>query len=176
MRNTGSRRARTIPGAGAAFAALVAAPAQAADGLVLVPEATLLVVLLVAFTLLVFPVNALVFKPLFRVLALREERIAGARRRALELERDAADVLARYRQAIRDVREEAEQSRRVGLEEARTESGSVSTAARSQAESVLQAGREELDAWLDQARNELRGSADSLARTAAERVLGRSLS
>ena len=95
MRNTGSRRARTITGAGAAFAALVAAPAQAADGLVLVPEATLLVVLLVAFTLLVFPVNALVFKPLFRVLALREERIAGARRRALELERDAADVLAR---------------------------------------------------------------------------------
>lgn len=176
MRNTSSRRARRIAGAGAGLGALAAAPAQAAGGLVLLPETTLLVVLLVAFSLLVFPVNALVFKPLFRVLALREERIAGARQRAAELERDAADVLARYRQAIRDVREEAEQSRRAGLEEARTEHGGVAAAARSQAESVLQAGREELDAWLDQARDELRGSADSLARTAAERVLGRSIS
>ena len=87
------------------FAVLLgAAPAHAAEGLVLVPEGTLLVVLIAAFAALVFPVNALVFKPLFRVLDEREARIGGARARAAEIEVEANALLERYRDAIRDSR------------------------------------------------------------------------
>lgn len=151
-------------------------PAQAADGLVLVPEGPVLVVLVLAFAALVFPVNALIFKPLFRVLDEREARIEGARARAAEVQVEADALLERYREAIREVREEAERDRRGELEAARREHGSRSDQARADAQGVLEQGRSELDVWLGEARGELRQSAEPLAQLAAERVLGRGLS
>ena len=49
----------------ALVASLLAAPAHAAEGgLVLLPEAVPLVILLVGFVLVIFPANALIFQPL----------------------------------------------------------------------------------------------------------------
>jgi len=159
------------------FIALVGAmPVHAADGLVLVPEGSLLIVLIVAFAVLVFPVNALVFKPLFRVLEEREARIDGARARAAEIEVEANALLERYREAIRESREETESRRRSELEVARTEQGARSDQARSAAQEVIGQGRVELEAWLGEARRELRQNAGPLAQIVAERVLGRGLS
>lgn len=159
------------------FIALVGAmPVHAADGLVLVPEGPLLIVLIVAFAVLVFPVNALVFKPLFRVLEEREARIDGARARAAEIEVEANALLERYREAIRESREETESRRRSELEVARTEQGARSDQARSAAQEVIGQGRVELEAWLGEARRELRQNAGPLAQIVAERVLGRGLS
>jgi len=159
-----------------AFALVFSTPARAGDGLVLVPEGPLLVVLILAFIGLVFPVNALIFKPLFRVLDEREKRIEGARVRAAKLEGEANELLERYREAIRAVREEAERHRHSELGAARNEQMSQADAARAEALGVLEQGRSEVTAWLDEARGELRQSAEPLAQIAAERVLGRGLS
>ncbi len=153
-----------------------AVPAHAADGLVLVPEWSLLVVLIAAFAVLVVPVNALVFKPLFRVLEEREARIEGARARASKIEVEANALLERYREAIRESREETERHRRGEIEVARTQQAARSDEARAAAQEIIEQGRVELEAWLGEARSELRQNSEPLAQIAAERVLGRSLS
>lgn len=163
-------------GAGcAALLALPAAPALASEGgIVLIPQWPLLLPLLVLFGVLILPVQQLIFKPIFRVLDEREQRIAGARERAESVGREADAILARYESEVRQAREEIEARRRVGLEEVRKEHRERTAAARTAAESQLARTRDEIDAALDETRVALRGETEALARVAAERILGRS--
>ena len=151
------------------------APALAAEGLVLFPNPVHLVILIIVFALLVIPVNALVFKPIFRVLDARMKRTEGARARAAELQKQADAMLSRYRESIRELREEAEQDRRAHLEEVRGEQAELSAQAREEAGRVVGRGREELTGWVTEARDGLGANAERLARSAAGRVLGREL-
>lgn len=154
-----------------------AAPAHAAGGLHLwPPDWQALGLILLAFVLLVTPINHLVFKPLFRAIDEREERIAGSRRRGEKLEQDADDVLERYQRAVREARESAEQDRRGQIEAARGEHGAVTAEARSEAEAEVERSRADIQQSLEAARSALRASAEPLAREAAARILGRSLS
>jgi F-type H+-transporting ATPase subunit b len=152
---------------------LMAAPAQASKGLVLFPDPLWLLVLIVSFAALVVPMNALLFKPIFRVLDERKERIDGARRRASQLQSEADEFLRRYRDSVREVREEADRDRRQQLEAARTDSGVETGQARGEAERIVERGKVEMESWLAGARADLRSSVEPLARVAAERVLGR---
>jgi F-type H+-transporting ATPase subunit b len=160
-----------------AFAALLlgAAPAHASGGLSLVPELPVLVALLVGFVLLIIPMNGVIFKPLFKVLDERDAKIDGARRRASRLEEDAETAIQKYRAAIREVREEAEATRRVRLEASRSEQSSITNEARAEAEQEIARSRSEVAASLEEARTTLRGAAEGLAQVAAERILGRSM-
>jgi F-type H+-transporting ATPase subunit b len=132
--------------------------------------------LVVLFALLIFPVNALLFKPVFRVMDERAEKIGGARRRAERLEREAETILSDYEGAVREAREQAEVDRRSLLDAARSEHASLTRAARAEAERELEHAREELGRSLSDARATLRAGAEELAPLVAERVLGRSLS
>jgi len=168
------RGARAALVLGLAVALPVAASA-AEGGLVLTPEPALLVALILLFVLLVAPVNALVFKPLLRVLDEREERIAGTRARAAKLEGDASELLARYERSVADTREESERARRALLEEVRAEAQRETAAARGEAESRIEQARREVADSLEGARATLRAEARELARQAAAQVLGRAL-
>jgi F-type H+-transporting ATPase subunit b len=161
----------------AAFAVLLAArgAAAASDGLVLLPEPTRIVPLLVLFCLLVIPVNQLIFKPMFRVLDERAERIDGAKQRAERLEREADEVLARYERSVQEVREEAEVERRAHLDRARAESQDNTGAVRSEADQEIARARGALAESLESTRETLRAQARELAREAAARVLGRAV-
>ena len=74
---------------------LMAQPALASDKLVLVPEPVILSTMIVAFVLLIFPLNQLIFKPIFRSLDERASRIDGARNRSSQLQLDVDGVLDR---------------------------------------------------------------------------------
>ena len=152
-----------------------AGPASASTGLELIPDPVMLLVLIVAFGVLIFPVNALVFKPLFRVIDERDQKIRGARERAEELEREAEALLARYRASIDEVRVEAEVGRRGALAEARSEQAALAAEARGEAENELARARSELEASRGEASATLRGQARDIASVAAERILGRPL-
>lgn len=148
---------------------------MAAD-LELIPKyKSVLPVMLIGFVLLIFPLNALLFKPIFRALDERAERIAGARERSEQLQREADKVLNRYEAAIREARSESESARQAKLETARNEQLQLTNAARSEAERELESARGELSRSVEDARATLRESAESLAQAAAERVLGRAL-
>jgi F-type H+-transporting ATPase subunit b len=174
------RRGRSAFVATLALPALVTASmwptsAHAAGDLVLVPQIPLVVVLIALFVLLIFPVNALVFKPIFSALDERSSRIQGARQRAEHIQEEATTVLQRYESTIREARADAETIRREQISAARDEQTSIAASARQQAEAKVEQARSELSASLGDARESLRGSAQELARTAAEQVLGRTV-
>ena len=155
----------------------VAAPAAASEGgLALVPEWWLLFAMMALFLALIVPVNALLFRPIFRVLDERDERIAGNRRRAESLSTQADEALARYEQAVREVRADAERARKATLEEARRASAERGVVVRGETDGGITRARTEIAGALEDARVRLRGEADDLARSAAERILGRPLS
>lgn len=177
--------------AGLAFAAslLESATAAAAENLVLIPDFALfgafgqdgggigaLWVMLIGFVVLIFPLNALLFQPIFRALDARAERIQGARARSVKLQEEADAVLDRYETTIREARIEAEAGRQTQLAAAREEQVGLTAAARSEAEQELERARGELGRSLEEARATLRASAEDLATAAAEQILGRPLS
>jgi F-type H+-transporting ATPase subunit b len=171
-----ARRARTAGAAYLAVAVLLAPPAaRAAEGLVLAPDWTLLAGLVVFFLVLVVPLDRLLFKPVFRVLDEREQRIAGTRARAAQLEREAQESLDRYEASVRAAREESEQARRSMLEGARADALATTGDARAQVEREVETARADIGRALDSARSQLRDQARDLASQAAARVLGRAL-
>lgn len=134
-----------------------------------------LVWLMVLFVVLIGPVHQLVFKPLFRVLDAREEKIDGTRARARKLEADAQKILQRYETSVRDTRDEAERERRTLIEQVRAQSQRQAAEARSEAEGVLARARDDVSSALEEARASLRAESRDLARQAASQVLGRAL-
>jgi F-type H+-transporting ATPase subunit b len=159
-----------------ALSLTIAAPAAAAEGtLVLVPDPVMTFGLVALFVVIVFPVNAIVFRPILKALDDREKRIAGTRRRAEKLGKDAERILGEYQASIRTARESAEASRRSRLETVRGEVLETTTAARADAERELERARGELATSLETARTSLRAQAEELAREAASRVLGRAV-
>jgi F-type H+-transporting ATPase subunit b len=167
----------------------LAGAAQASEGgLVLVPEFIshffggedhgtfwVLPIFLVFFSLLAFPANALLYKPIFRVLDERKARTVGTRQRAEKIMIDADNTLAHYERALREVREEAENDRKGQAAAAREESVSATAAARAESENEMERARSEISEALEEARQTLRSEAQELANEAASRVLGRTL-
>ena len=159
------------------FVLAFALPAHAASGgLSIFPDPARLLVLIVLFTLLIWPANKLLWQPVLRTLDERGEQIQGSRDRAEKVASEADTVLSRYEDAVTRARTEAEAERRGLLDEARAEQGRITTGARSSAEEEIASARDEISAALESARGQLRGEAEGLARTAAARVLGRELS
>ena len=152
-----------------------AVAAEEGHGLVLVPELRRTLALIALFAILIVPVNALVLKPLLRVLDERDARIGGTRAKADRLEQEAAEILARYENAVREARDDGERARRALLTEVRSETQREIAGARSEAETRLDGARAEIAASLQSARGSLRGQAQDLARQAASQVLGRAL-
>ncbi len=156
--------------------ALWATPSFAAGAdLEIIPDLMQTLVLIAAFVALILPMNALLFKPLLTLLDERDARIAGARAKAEELDREAKEVLGRYEAAVTSARVDAEQQRRAGLDSARQEQAAQLGSERESAEREIEAARGEMASALEDARTRLRTDAEMLAREAAERILGRSL-
>ncbi len=160
----------------ASAAVLVATPALAADALVLEPDMKLVLGLIVGFVILMFPANQLIFKPIFQALDERDERIQGSRSRAGQIQRDADSVLSDYESRIREARADADTARKEQIAAARSEQAQVTANARSEAEVQIEQARATLAGDLETAREQMRSSAQELARSAAEQILGRSLS
>ena len=170
------RRAGSGAWLAGAATALAAPAAHAAGQLKLIPDDwNVVIVLVVGFALLIPVVNALIVQPVLKVVDEREDKIAGARRRAEKLERDADAVLARYEEEVRETREACDRDRRAHLDAARAQQTEIASEARSEAEREIAQSRRELDASLADARASLRGAAEQLARQAAERILGRTV-
>ncbi len=166
-----------LPAATLAVLLLTTGTASAAEGgIVLWPDPLMLVVMIALFAALIVPVNALLFRPLLRALDLRVDRTTGTRERAEKLAASADEILAKYEQAVNDVRIEAEQARRAELASARSETAARTAEARAGAEREIERARHDVSAALAEARTKLRAEAEPLAREAASRVLGRVVS
>ena len=158
-------------------AAAVLAPQIAAaseDGLDINPDPLRLLLLLGLFVILVPLLDRLLFKPVLGVLEARESRIEGARVRATELSQQAADLLARHDDAVRQARETAHVEQVRLVEEARRAHQATVGEARSAAEHEIVGARSEISRAADSARGALGAAAEPLAREITARLLGRS--
>lgn len=169
-----TRQQRALVVLGASL--LAASPAQASEGLQLVPDPKRLVFLLLLFIVLVPLLNALLFRPLLAVLEERSARIDGARARAGELASRAAALVAKHDEAVRAAREASQRERARAVDEARRAHQAAVGTARGEAERQIAETRSEIGAALGGARTQLRAEAEPLAREVAARLLGRSLS
>jgi F-type H+-transporting ATPase subunit b len=156
---------------------LFASEAFASEGgLAIFPDPRMMLLLVVIFVVLVFPVNALILKPIFRVLDAREEKITGTRQQADRLIAEADEVLQRYEQTVREVRQDAEQERKQTVERARADGAAMAADVRNESKREVGRAREEVAAALDEARTGLRAKSEGLAKEVAARALGRALS
>jgi len=137
-------------------------------------NATLLIQL-ANFLLLMYLLNRILFRPMLRVLAERQERTEGRRKKATQLEADAQAVWEDYQRRIQDAKADADRVRTQLIRQGETQRDKALEAASAEAEKAVAQVRARVRAEADDARKALKAEADRLAAAVAERILGRTV-
>jgi F-type H+-transporting ATPase subunit b len=125
------------------------------------------------FILLMFLLEPLLFRPVLRVFALREERTEGAKAQARELDERAGEIYQRYERELERVnRAAAEERDRVRAETAKLEA-EILREARAASASIVEDGRRQIAAEVARVRFELGRESERLSQDIMQRVLGR---
>lgn len=133
----------------------------------------ILVFQIVVFVALILILKPLLFDPMLKVFALREERTEGARDSARELEEQAGELLTRYEAELTRVSQAAaEQRDRLRAETVKLEV-QILNEARAAAAKIVEEGRKRIDTEVNAIRFELGKQSERLAGDIATRVLGR---
>lgn len=148
--------------------------ALAEGGIQLVPDGTL-VIHVIAIVVMVFILNATLFKPINKVLAAREKQGKGKSGEAGEILRRVESKLGAYEERLRAARTEAYQlleTEHAAAREARE--ATLAGIRRELLESTTQEKRE-LARQAEEARGTLEGNARQLAGEVSRRILGRAI-
>ncbi len=152
----------------------LAAQALAAE-FKLIPDFRFVVINLVVFLVLIYPINKLLITPVLRVLGERQERSEGAQRRAASLVEETRGLSTDLDGRLREARVAAQARRAEILAEGREQENRVLGSAREEAAQTVEAMRASMVEELATARTTLEDGAAALAREAAARILGRSI-
>lgn len=107
------------------------------------------------FTALLLILKPLLFDPMLRIFALREERTDGARAAAREMQERAGDLLTKYEQEIAKVSAVAAEERdKMRAETAKLEA-EIMREAREAAGKIIEQGRKRIEAEVNSIRFEL---------------------
>jgi len=128
---------------------------------------------IVLFVLLMFLLEPLLFQPVLRVFALREERTEGAKAQARELDEQAGEIYQRYQRELEHVnRVAAEERDRVRAETSKLEA-EILREARAAVGKIVDDGRKQIAAELTRIRFDLGRESERLSHDIVERVVGR---
>ncbi len=127
----------------------------------------------VIFVFLILVLKPLLFDPMLKVFALREERTEGARETARELEVQAGELLTRYETELRRVSHAAAEERDRLRAEATKLEAQILSEARAAAAKIVEEGRKRIQTEASAIRFELGKQSERLAGDIATRVLGR---
>jgi F0F1-type ATP synthase membrane subunit b/b' len=103
-------------------------------------------------------------------------RVEGYRQDAVKMDADAAERLAKAELALAAVRRQGSGERATARAEAQTREQALLAAANAEAQKTLAAARVRLEATLQTERAKLDAQTRDVAKTAAERILGREVS
>jgi len=148
--------------------------AVAAD-LNLLPRWPEVAINIVAFGLLIYPVNRLLIQPLLRLLERRDQSTHGSIEEAARLDAEAAAQRARLEAHLVEARARAHARRAAILADAEAHERTLMAAASSDASKTFESVRASVTADLVAARAALQSDARALASEAAARLLGRPL-
>ncbi len=151
----------------------IAAPVLALAGGVSLDFDNTLVFQVAIFILLMFLLEPLLFRPVLRVFALREERTEGAKDQARELDEQAGELYQRYQRELERVnRVAAEERDRVRAETSKLEA-EILKQARAVTTRVVEEGRKQIAGETSRIRFDVGRESERLAHDVAQRVLGR---
>lgn len=125
------------------------------------------------FVLLMFLLEPLLFRPVLRVFALREERTVGAKAQARELDERAGEIYQRYERELERVNRVAGEERdRIRGETAKVEA-EILREARAATARVVDEGRKQIATEITRIRFDLGRESQRLSEDIVTRVLGR---
>lgn len=130
---------------------------------------------LINFLVLLAVLNVLLYKPIRKVLAERQGRIADARSKAEGVDRDVQTKMAEYEARLREMKSGAADERGTLVKEAQAEEAAILETARKEATATLSAIRSRVEKEAADAMVILREQAKLLSVDICEKVLGRSL-
>lgn len=133
------------------------------------------VIQLINFLVLLAVLNVLLYKPIRKVLAERQGKIADARSRAEGVDQDVQAKMAEYEARLKEMKSGAADERSVLVKEAQAEEAAIIAAARKDASATLAAIKERVAKEAADARAILQEQAKLLSVDICEKVLGRSL-
>jgi F-type H+-transporting ATPase subunit b len=125
------------------------------------------------FLLLFLVLRPLLFDPMLRIFALREERTEGAKATARELQERAGELLTKYETELSRVTRSATEERdKLRAETARLEA-EIMRDARDAVTKIIEQGRKSIEAEVDKVRFDLGRESERTASLIVQRVLGR---
>lgn len=130
---------------------------------------------LINFLVLLAVLNVLLYKPIRKVLAERQGRIADARSKAEGVDRDVQTKMAEYEARLREMKSGAADERGTLVKEAHAEEAAILETARKEASATLSAIKTRVEKEAADAMVILREQAKLLSVDICEKVLGRSL-
>lgn len=133
------------------------------------------VIQLINFLVLLAVLNVLLYKPIRKVLAERQGKIADAKSRAEGVDLDVQAKMAEYEARLKEMKSGAADERSVLVKEAQAEEAAIIEAARKDASATLAAIKERVAKEAAAARTILQEQAKLLSVDICEKVLGRSL-
>lgn len=128
------------------------------------------------FALLILVLKPLLFDPMLRVFALREERTDGAKADARAMQERAAEILSNYEAEVARVRADATTERDRLRKETGQLEARILAEGRAAAESITQEGRTRMAQEVEAFQVELEHQARAAAKDVASRVLRREVS
>jgi F-type H+-transporting ATPase subunit b len=138
----------------------------------LVPDGTLLIHV-AAIVVMVFVLNATLFKPVNRLLASREKRGKGRFAEAGEISKRVDDKLAAYESGLRSARAEAYQLLEAEHSAARAEREEALSRIRKELSATTLEQKKEVERQAAEARQMLESNARQFAEEIGGRILGR---
>ncbi|MDT4966643.1 MAG: F-type H+-transporting ATPase subunit b [Acidobacteriota bacterium] len=149
--------------------------AFAENSIQLVPDGTLFLHIAIILVM-VFVLNATLFKPINRILEEREKRTSGRSGEAAEILRSVDEKMAHYEQALRQTRAEGYQLMERERAEVMDERIAKLTGARAEVNRSIAEEKEAIQAQTEQARLALDHEARRIAADVSARILHRSVS
>lgn len=146
----------------------------AENSIQLVPDGTLILHVIIILVM-VYVLNATLYKPINRILAAREKRTRGRMSEAQQIMSDVSEKLSNYERQLRQARAAAyalsEQERTAAMQERQSK---VNEMRQQLAESIAKE-KQTINQQADEARASLEDESRLVARDISSRVLGRTL-
>jgi F-type H+-transporting ATPase subunit b len=130
---------------------------------------------LINFLVLLAVLNVLLYKPIRKVLAERQGKIADAKSRAEGVDQDVQVKMAEYEARLKEMKSGAADERAVLIKEAQVEEAAMLESARKDASETIAAIKARIAKEAADARTILQEQAKMLSVDICEKVLGRSL-
>lgn len=125
------------------------------------------------FFFLMFLLNKLLYKPVLKILAEREERVAGGQEQAKNLVEQGQEIFGSYNQKLHSAKLDAIAVKNATRNQAVEQANAIIEEARKKAEIVVADVQKEMSDEIARVKKELEPELGIMASTIAQQILGR---